>query len=58
MTRTLLISAALTGIFCVAFSAVVGALMVALPYIGVLVLSFLSGAFGRIFAHYVFEKPR
>lgn len=55
---TLLVSALLTGAFCVIFSAVVAVLTDVLSMWAILALSAVSGFGGRIFAYLVLERRR
>lgn len=57
MARTLLTTAVLTGTFCLGFTLVVDALTDALPMPVVIVLSFVSGFLGSLFANTVL-RPR
>lgn len=53
MTRTALVSAALTGLFCMGFTVLVGWLTMALSMAALVVLSFVSGFCGSLFARLV-----
>ncbi|SLN29607.1 hypothetical protein ROJ8625_01289 [Roseivivax jejudonensis] len=58
MKPAMLIQAALTGIFCVVFSVAVAVLTDALSFGTVLLLSFVSGAGGSLFAQTVLRGRR
>ena len=53
MARASLKSATLTGAFCCGFTVIVGWLTVALSMWHLVVLSFVSGFLGSLFAHWI-----
>lgn len=58
MTRPILISAVLTGMFCAGFAFGIDWLTDMLERANVIVLSFLSGFMGSLFASFVMGRRR
>ncbi len=58
MTRPILISAVLTGVFCAGFAFGIDWLTDMLERANVIVLSFLSGFMGSLFASFVMGRRR
>ena len=58
MIRVTLIAATLTGLFCAAFAGVIDAITDALPMLTVIILAFVSGFLGSLFARIILGKGR
>jgi hypothetical protein len=58
MIRATFIAAVLTGVFCAGFAAVIGFVTDTLPMLMVIVLAFVSGFLGSLFARFVLGKGR